>query len=59
MVDNGTYYVSQLNVTVNSDLVGKSIECYHDSNAGMKKLVGASNITLLSTGWNNSYAAII
>ena len=49
-VNNGTYYyyTSQLNVTINSDVIGKSIECYYDGNTGMTQLVGAMNITLTS-----------
>lgn len=44
-VDNGTYYVSQLNITISSNLIGKTIKCYHDANAGLSHLVGAVNIT--------------
>ena len=50
-VENETYYTSQLNVTISSDLVGKTIECYYDDNTNMKQLVGALNITL-TTGQN-------
>ena len=49
-VDSGIYYTSQLDVTISSDLVGKSIECFYDDNNGMKQLVGANNITL-TTGY--------
>ena len=54
-VVNGTYmyYTSQLNVTISSDLVGKSIECFYDDNTGMKQLVGAKNITI-TTGYFGS-----
>ena len=44
-VENETYYISQLNVTISSDLVGKSIKCFYDDNTGMRQLVGALNIT--------------
>ena len=43
---NGTSYSSQLNVTVGSDMIGKSIECFYDGNTGGVLLVGAMNITL-------------
>ena len=30
-IDNDTYYVSQLSVSVTSDIVGKTVECVHES----------------------------
>ena len=44
-VVDGRYYTSQLNVTISSDLVGKSIICFYDDNTGTKQQVGAMNIT--------------
>ena len=43
---NGTSYTSQLKVTVGSDIIGKSIECFYDGNTGGILLVGVMNITL-------------
>ena len=47
---NGTYYyTSQLNVTISSGVIGKSVECYYDGNTGMtSQLIGGLNITLIS-----------
>ena len=40
-----TCYVSQLNITVGTDMIGKSIECiYDDGNTETSQSVGASNI---------------
>ena len=49
-IDNGSYlvYTSQLNVTVSSDMIGKSIECFYDDQSGIKEVVGNLNITLSS-----------
>ena len=44
-IDNGSYYTSQLNVTVSSDMIGKSIVCFYDNQSGIKELVGNLNIT--------------
>ena len=38
-------YISQLNITVGTDMIGKSIECnYDDGNTETSQLVGALNI---------------
>ena len=44
-VENGSY-TSQFNITVTSDLIGKSIECAYDDNGGNTTSVGFLNITL-------------
>ena len=44
-IDNGLYFISQLNVTVSSDMIGKSIMCFYDNNSELD-LVGTLNITL-------------
>ena len=45
-VENIMCYASQLNITVNADMVGKNIECiYDDGNTVTSQLVGALNIT--------------
>ena len=44
-VENGSY-ISQLNITVMSDIIGKSIECAYDDNGGNITSVGSLNITL-------------
>ena len=44
-VTNSMCYSSQLNITVNAGMIGKSVECYYDSNTATLHLVGATNIT--------------
>lgn len=40
-----TCYISQLNVTVSADMIGKSIECIHDdASTSSEKSVGIMNI---------------
>ena len=43
-IDNGSYFTSQLNVTVSSDMIGKSITCFYDDISELD-LVGTLNIT--------------
>ena len=44
-IDNETYYTSQLNVTITSDVIGKSIGCFYDNNVGMKQQIEEWNVT--------------
>ena len=44
-VENGSY-ISQLNVTVTSDVIGKSVECLYDNQIGTTTTVGSLNLTL-------------
>ena len=44
-VENGSY-ISQLNVTVTSDVIGKSIECLYDNQINTTTTVGSLNLTL-------------
>ena len=41
---NDGCYISQLSVTVGADVIGKTIECVHDS-GGITTVVGSRNIT--------------
>ena len=46
-----TRYTSRLNITVNSDVVGKNISCiYDDTTHGMEILIGTAAIELTSGG---------
>ena len=49
-VEDG-YYISQLNVTVNNDVLGKRITCIHDDTL-MQVVIGYSNI-YATTGYYN------
>ena len=49
--ENGSY-TSQLNVTVTSYIIGKSIECAYDDSAGSTTSIGSLNVTIL-TGYIN------
>jgi hypothetical protein len=53
---DGMCYTSQLNVTVTADMIGKSIECYYDSNTATLHSVGATSII---TGKSNKSLAVI
>ena len=44
-VENGSHYISQLNVTVTSDMIGKSIECDYDNQINTTTTVGSINIS--------------
>ena len=44
-VENGLY-ISQLNVTVTSDVIGKSVECLYDNQINTTTTVGSLNLTL-------------
>ena len=50
-VENGLY-ISQLNVTVTSDVIGKSIKCDYDNQINSTTTVGSLNLTLSG---NDSY----
>ena len=43
-------YISQLNVTVTSDVIGKSIECDYDNQINFTTTVGSLNLTLTLSG---------
>ena len=44
-IENDTYFISQLNITISADVMGKSIECIYDS-AFTSELIGAKNISI-------------
>ena len=46
--EDSNCYTSQLNITVTSDVYGRSINCYHD-NGTTEKLVGSHTIPVPST----------
>ena len=39
----GNYYTSQLNITVNADMIGKTVECVHD-NTSTENLIGTLTV---------------
>ena len=43
---NGSYYTSQLNVTVSPSMIGKSITCVHDDSMGNINIIGSLNISV-------------
>ena len=46
-VENDIYFISQLNISVSADVIGKSIECiYDDGNTHTSELIGAKNISI-------------
>ena len=45
-VENNGGYISQLNVTVSSDMIGESIECAHDH--GTTETIGSSTLTAIT-----------
>ena len=49
--ENGSY-TSQLNVTVSSYIIGKSIECVYDDNKGSTTSIGSLNVTILTGNIN-------
>ena len=38
-VENDTYYISQLNVTITADVIGKNVECIYVGNTGIPELI--------------------
>ena len=54
-VENNGGYISQLNVTVSSDMIGESIECAHDHD-GATDMIRSSTLTATGTYMHGCYA---
>ena len=48
--DNSTYYTSQLNITITSELIGDTIECIHDNGTHSDIVIGRSKLNNTGTG---------
>ena len=59
-VADSVCYISQLNITVSVDMIGKSIEChYDDSNTTTSQLIGAANIITGKSSYTSECSILI